>query len=464
MYSEAGTILKNDFPWVPNSLHFVDKPPLPPFFPLYLFLLCFKITTYLHPSNSSSALDTTSAPIPRDSITLFLLEASSLGTLYCLQRACFAPYQNMSDLSNDFFEKKETSSLPPLSRMLMSNDAAVGQLATLQGRRAGAAYGMVAKGIDYILEATLALLHGMIFFYSFWTSYTKGHLTFAGSTFGVTLPIANAAALVLYFDLAVLVLPVCQTMSSILKKSPLGCSIHYDTNMLHHKMVGWYIVFFALVHTIGHLINFAFLAVKDDMGFKGFLILNLGSIPGWSGYVMVMILGLIAATSLKRFRLANFGRFYYTHHLFVVFFIFLSVHGICCMVKKDEGQNHAGMCGVRYSSIWQWLIYGGLGYLLGERSRKEFAGRYKTHISKVIRHPGDVVEIQVKKEKTRMRIGQVSIQRSFSIFRPDVGHSTSISAAPKSPSGNTVASCLLALPRKISCPFICIALATSPAQ
>ena len=353
-------------------------------------------------------------PILRDSITFSLLEASSLGTFYCLQRACLAPYQIMSNLSKDFFEKEETSSLPPLSRMLMSNDVAVGHLATSEERRAGVAYWMVAKGIEYILGATLALLHGMIFFYSFWTSYTKGHLTLAGSTFGVILPMANAAALVLYFDLAVLTLPVCQTMTSILKKSPLGRSTHYDTNMLFHKMVGWYIVFFALVHTIGHLINFAFLTVKDDVGFKGFLVLNLGSIPGWTGYVMLVILGLIAATSLKRFRLANFERFYYSHHLFVIFFIVLSVHGICCMVKKDKDQNHAGMCGVRYSSIWQWLICGGLGYLLGERIRKEFAGRYKTHISKVIRHPGDVVEIQVKKEKTRMRIGQVCIQRSFS--------------------------------------------------
>ena len=315
----------------------------------------------------------------------------------------------MSDLSNDFSEKEETSNLPPLSRMLMPNDVAVGQIATTE-ERAGVAQWLVATDIRHLLGATLALLHGLIFFYSFWTSYTKGHLTLAGSTFGVTLPMANAAALVLYFDLAVLILPVCQTVTSILKRTPLGSNIHYDTNMLFHKMVGWFLVFFTLVHTIGHWINLALLARKDDMGFKGFLALNLGTIPGWSGYMMVMILGLIAATSLKRFRLANFERFYYTHHLFVVFFIFLSVHGICCMVKEDKGLNHAGMCGVKYSSIWQWLMYGGLGYLLGERIRKEFAGRYKTYISKVIRHPYDVVEIQVKKEKTQMRIGQVRIQ------------------------------------------------------
>ena len=167
------------------------------------------------------------------------------------------------------------------------------------------------------------------------------------------------------------------------------------------------------MHTIGHLINFASLAVKNDLGFKGFLALNFGTIPGWSGYVMLVILGFIAITSLQKFRLANFERFYYIHHLFVIFFVVSSVHSICCMVNEDKGPNGARTCGVRYSPVWQWLMYGGFCYLLAERIKKELVGRYKTYISKVIRHPCNVVEIQVKKEKTRMKVGQVRHQCSL---------------------------------------------------
>lgn len=312
----------------------------------------------------------------------------------------------MSDSTVDLFEKAETSTLPPLSKMLMSNDVAIEQTA-ISEENAGISHWMVAKGIRYLLLAIFALLHGVIFSYGFWSSYTKGHLTLARSTCGITLPIANAAGLVLYFDLAVIVFPVCQTLTSILKRTPLSASIHYDTSIFFHKMVGWYLVFFASVHTTCHWINFALLAVKNDMGFKGFLALNLGTMPGWSGHVMLIALGLIAVTSLKRFRLANFERFYYTHHLFVVFFVVSSVHGICCMVKEDKSLNGISTCSARYGPIWQWWMYGGFGYLLAERIRKEVNGRYKTHISKVIRHPHDVVEIQVKKEKTRMKIGQV---------------------------------------------------------
>lgn len=311
----------------------------------------------------------------------------------------------MSESSSDLYEKEETSSLPALSRMLISNDGASGPIATSE--KAGVGLWMVDTCIRYLLQAILVFLHVMIFSYSFWGSYTKEHLTLAKSTSGMTLPIANAAASVLYSDLAILTFPVCQTLTSILKRTPLSAAAHYDTSILFHRTVGWYLVFFASVHTISHWINFASLAVKNDLGFKGFLALNFGTIPGWSGYVMLIILGLIAVTSLKSFRLANFERFYYVHHLFVIFFVVSTVHSICCMVKEDKGPNGASKCGVSYGSIWQWLMYGGFGYLLVERIKKEVLASYKTYISKVIRHPCNVVEIQVKKEKTRMKIGQV---------------------------------------------------------
>ena len=369
----------------------------------------------------------------------------------------------MSDSNNNFPEKDEMSNLPPLSRMLISNDGAVGQTATAE-EGARVRHWMVATDIRYLLIATFALLHGIVFSYSFWSSYTKAHLTLANSTSGVTSPIANAAASVLYFDLALLIFPVCQTLTSVLKRTPLSAGVHYDTSISFHRMIGWYLVFFVSVHTISHWINFASLAVKNDLGFKGFLALNFGTIPGWSGYVMFIILGVIAVTSLKTFRLTSFERFYYAHHLFVIFFVVLSVHSACCMIKEGKDSNDASTCGVRYGPVWQWLIYGGLCYLLVERIGKEVVGRYNTYISKVIRHPCNVVEIQVKKERTRMKIGQVCHHRALPVSLTDTYLSIFMSAAPKSPFGNTVPSCLPALLRKITCLSIFIARAISPIQ
>lgn len=71
------------------------------------------------------------------------------------------------------------------------------------------------------------------------------------------------------------------------------------------------------------------------------------------------------------------------------------------MIKTDAGPFCQGT-GV----FWQFWMYGGFVYLL-ERILREVRGRHKTYISKVIQHPSKVVEIQIKKEHTKSRAGQV---------------------------------------------------------
>ena len=76
------------------------------------------------------------------------------------------------------------------------------------------------------------------------------------------------------------------------------------------------------------------------------------------------------------------------------------------MIKTDV----APFCS-RTGVFWQYWMYGGFLYLI-ERVLREIRGRHKTFISKVIQHPSNVVEIQIKKERTRSRAGQVRHLRS----------------------------------------------------
>ena len=56
--------------------------------------------------------------------------------------------------------------------------------------------------------------------------------------------------------------------------------------------------------------------------------------------------------------------------------------------------------------FWEYWMYGGFIYL-AERIAREVRGRHKTYISKVIQHPSNVVEVQIKKEHTKTQAGQV---------------------------------------------------------
>jgi predicted ferric reductase len=189
------------------------------------------------------------------------------------------------------------------------------------------------------------------------------------------------------------------------RRTPLNDVIPFDKNITFHKLVAWSIVFFSWVHTVAHWNNLARFSAGNNLGFMGFILANLATGPGWSGYVMLISLMAIAFTAAEKARRANFERFWYTHHLFIVFFVFWSIHGAFCMIKPDFAPFCDGI-GV----FWEYWMYGGFAYL-GERIAREVRGRHKTYISKVIQHPSNVCEIQIKKEHAKTRAGQVSIFR-----------------------------------------------------
>ena len=245
----------------------------------------------------------------------------------------------------------------------------------------------------------------MVFAFGFVNYQIKDNLNIARSTFGLTYAIARAAALTLHFDVAIILLPVCRTLISLARQTPLNGIVQFDKNVTFHKITAWSIVFFSWVHTIAHWNNFAQISAKNNLGISGFLLANFASGPGWSGYIMLVALMCIAVTSLEKVRRANFERFWYTHHMFVILFVFWSIHGAFCMIQPDFAPYCVSLGSTAIGVFWQYWMYGGYIYLL-ERIAREIRGKHKTYISKVVQHPSMVCEIQIKKENTKTKAGQ----------------------------------------------------------
>ncbi|MCJ1250427.1 hypothetical protein MMC30_007655 [Trapelia coarctata] len=296
-------------------------------------------------------------------------------------------------------QRSERSRAPPLARMLMSGEISGEPIRDLTMMEKIQRW-MVNEGSRRLTVGLFMFVHAMVFTFGFLNYFLKDNLTTARATFGITYSVARAAALVLHFDVALIIFPVCRTLISLLRQTPLNGIIQFDKNISFHKLVAYSIVFFTWLHTTAHWNNFAQLAAKANLGFKGFLLLNFMTGPGWSGYIMLGALMAMVVTSMNRFKRVNFERFWYTHHLFIVFFVFWSVHGAFCMIKTDA-QPFCFGTGVFYQ-YWMW---GGFVYL-AERVMREVRGRHKTYISKVIQHPSNVVELQIKKEHTTTRAGQ----------------------------------------------------------
>ncbi|KAF2871020.1 ferric reductase NAD binding domain-containing protein [Massariosphaeria phaeospora] len=301
--------------------------------------------------------------------------------------------------ANPSLTGRERSRWPPLTRMLMSGELSDEKPRQLYLKEKIDRW-MVNEGYRRLFVFFFLLLHVFVFTFGMMHYGFKDNSINARATFGPTFPIARSAALTLHVDIALILFPVCRNLISMARKTPLNGIIPFDKNITFHKLVGWSILFFSWVHTIAHWNNLAKFAAVNNLGFRGFIAANLLTGPGWSGYIMLIALMAIVLTARETPRRANFERFWYTHHLFIVFFVFWSIHGAFCMIKPDFEPFCDGI-GV----FWEYWMYGGFAYL-AERVAREIRGRHKTYISKVVQHPSNVVEVQIKKENTKTQAGQ----------------------------------------------------------
>ncbi|KAL1984581.1 hypothetical protein VTN96DRAFT_8883 [Rasamsonia emersonii] len=302
--------------------------------------------------------------------------------------------------SNDGYEvKSERARWPPLTRMLMSGEMSGVEPKELTLKEKFDRW-MINEGWRRLFVLVFIIAHIMIYVFGFLNYGLKDNLNNARATYTWTYMVARSAALCLHVDVALILFPVCRTLISLMRQTPLNGIIQFDKNITFHKLVAWSIVFFTWVHTIAHLNNVAQLSAKNNQGFVGFLRAGFLTGPTWTGWIMLICLMAMVFTSIEKPRRANYERFWYTHHLFIPFFVFWSMHGIWCMIPTDFPPFCSGI-GVFY----EYWTYGGVVYL-AERIAREIRGRHKTVISKVIQHPSNVVEIQIKKEKTKTRAGQ----------------------------------------------------------
>ncbi|GFZ49171.1 hypothetical protein JCM24511_06921 [Saitozyma sp. JCM 24511] len=224
----------------------------------------------------------------------------------------------------------------------------------------------------------------------------------ARTTFGYTFIIARAAALILHIDVAFILFPVCRNFISLLRRTPLNDIVPFDKNITFHKQVAWAIVFWSTVHTVAHMRNFALLAMATNSGVEGFFLANFITGPGVTGWIMTVALLVMVWFALEKQRRAHFERFWYSHHLFIVFFLCWQLHGMFCMIQPDRPPYcSANTIGV----FWKYWLLGGVVWI-SERILREVRARHVTYISKVIMHPSKVLEVQIKKEHTTRRAGQ----------------------------------------------------------
>jgi len=133
--------------------------------------------------------------------------------------------------------------------------------------------------------------------------------------------IARGCGACLNFNGALILVPMMRRLLTWIRQSWLGKLIVVDESIAFHKLVGHAMFAFGVLHTAMHFTNYAL----NTPSFVGSL---FGTEAGLTGFVLLVVFAIMWICSLDFVRRSGrFELFYWTHTLYVAWFVLCLLHG-----------------------------------------------------------------------------------------------------------------------------------------
>ncbi|MBA0862364.1 hypothetical protein Goshw_007627 [Gossypium schwendimanii] len=261
---------------------------------------------------------------------------------------------------------------------------------------------------------------------------------------GYCLLTAKGAAETLKFNMALILMPVCRNTITWLRSTKLGLFVPFDDNINFHKTIAAAISIGVILHVGNHLAcDFPRLISSSNDKYKKLLKNDFGSpkptyidlvkgTEGVTGVLMVIFMAIAFTLATRWFRrnliklpkpfdrITGFNAFWYSHHLFVIVYVLLIIHGEFLYLVHIWYRR----------TTWMYLAVPVLLYA-GERILRFFRSGFSTvRLLKVAIYPGGVLTLQMSKPpQFRYKSGQYMFVQCPAVS-PFEWHPFSITSAP----------------------------------
>ncbi|XP_058887118.1 NADPH oxidase 4-like isoform X2 [Acipenser ruthenus] len=203
-----------------------------------------------------------------------------------------------------------------------------------------------------------------LFWKTFILYYSGPQYYYLHRMLGLGLCISRASASVLNLNCSLVLLPVCRTLLAFLRGSQKVASRKarrlLDKSKTFHAACGVTVCIFSdptaavsagvsqmlvlekesaprrVVHVAAHMVNILNFSARYSEDFPSLNVAHykgedprliiFTTVPGVTGILMVLILFLMFTASSYSIRVSNYDIFWYTHNLFIVFYILLLLH------------------------------------------------------------------------------------------------------------------------------------------
>ncbi|ESW19023.1 hypothetical protein PHAVU_006G090200 [Phaseolus vulgaris] len=262
---------------------------------------------------------------------------------------------------------------------------------------------------------------------------------------GYCVTSAKGAAETLKFNMALILLPVCRnTITWLRSKTKLGMAVPFDDNINFHKVIAFGIAVGVGIHAIAHLTcDFPRLLHTTEEEYEPMKPFFGEDRPndywwfvkgteGWTGITIVVLMAIAFTLAQPWFRrnrlklpkplkkLTGFNAFWYSHHLFVIVYGLLIVHGYYLYLTKKWYKK----------TTWMYIAIPVILYACERLLRAFRSGNKSVKILKVAVYPGNVLALHVSKPQGFKYSSGQYIFVNCSDVSPFQWHPFSITSAP----------------------------------
>ncbi|XP_054572254.1 dual oxidase 1 [Eptesicus fuscus] len=170
----------------------------------------------------------------------------------------------------------------------------------------------------------------------------------AQTTFvGIILSRGTAASISFMFSY--ILLTMCRNLITFLRETFLNRYVPFDAAVDFHRLIASTAIVLTVLHSAGHVVNVYLFSISPlsilSCLFPG-LFHDDGSefpqkyywwffqtVPGLTGVIMLLVLAIMYVFASHHFRRCSFRGFWLTHHLYILLYILLIIHGSFALIQ-----------------------------------------------------------------------------------------------------------------------------------
>ncbi|NXN55061.1 DUOX2 oxidase, partial [Rynchops niger] len=196
-----------------------------------------------------------------------------------------------------------------------------------------------------------AVTAGLFVERAYYYAFASPSTGIAQTTF-VGIIISRGSAACISFMYSYILLTMCRNLITVLRETFLNHYIPFDAAVDFHRWVAMAALIFSVLHTAGHIVNvyiFSVMPLSVLSCLFSSVFMDDGSqlpqkyywwvfqtIPGMTGVLLLVILAIMYVFATHHFRRVSFQGFWITHHLYVLLYVLVIIHGSYALIQQPR--------------------------------------------------------------------------------------------------------------------------------